>query len=168
MPPRFDMMRIDYGQNEQREIYQFIDFIQQILQVDPRKRLTPLQALSHPFITGEVTWPIPFPVAPNHQLRQFRDALLLNHGHAVSVQKPFVPRLNLKFSMQNFFKYQAPHLQRNGAESFRPALSGLPEELFYGNCQENLQSFLEESKIRFQIHQDEYMQDQIYRQSQLL
>lgn len=51
--------------------------------------------------------------------------------------------------MQEFFKYEAPHIQRNGAESFRPALFGLPEELFFGNCQETLQSFLEESKIRF-------------------
>lgn len=73
-----------------------------------------------------------------------------------------------KFNMQEFFKYDAQLIQRNGAESFRPALSALPEELFFGNCQETLKSFLEESKIRFQIHQDEYMQAQIYRQSQLL
>lgn len=151
VPPRFDQTNIQYGKREQHRIYQFVDFVTQILQVDPRKRLTPLQALAHPFITGEELMPVPHPPAPDYQLRQFREAYL---SQFVGRQTHLPPRY--KFNMQHFFATEVQQAQQNGPESFRPALGYLPEELFYGNCQEVLAKFLEESKIRFQIHQDDY------------
>lgn len=41
------------AQVEQREC--FVDFLQSLLNVDPRLRLTPLEALSHPFIAGPMS-----------------------------------------------------------------------------------------------------------------
>lgn len=58
-----------------------------------------------------------------------------------------------QFSFWEFFKNIE---QKNGRESFRPPISQLPENFFYGNCCSNTMSeFYQESKIRFQMHQDE-------------
>lgn len=54
-----------YGIPERLKIFQFIDFVQQILQIDPQKRLTPLQALHHPFITGDDSAQLPFISVPD-------------------------------------------------------------------------------------------------------
>ena len=69
----FPIDQFRYSVQHRIKIFQFIDFVQQILQLDPRKRLTPLQALSHPFITGQDSAALPFMVAPDFQLEQLRN-----------------------------------------------------------------------------------------------
>lgn len=95
-PPRPQMMHINVTVQDQLKILQFIDFVCQILQIDPKQRLTPLQALSHPFITGQEIWP-PFMPMPDHQLRLFREA---NLGRLVSDDQ--MPQKG-KFNMQQYF-----------------------------------------------------------------
>ena len=63
-----NQLPMTYGMEERLRIFQFIDFVQQILQIDPRNRLTPLQALSHPFITQDNNARLPFQAMPEQQL----------------------------------------------------------------------------------------------------
>ena len=49
--------------------------------------------------------------------------------------------------------------QKNGSQSFKPALEALPEAFFHGWCYEKLKEFYEESEIRFQIHQQSNMDE---------
>ncbi|OBZ83906.1 Serine/threonine-protein kinase ppk15 [Choanephora cucurbitarum] len=49
--PRKNMSRADI-EREMKMRRSLLDFLQKILQVDPRKRLTPQEAVAHPFITG--------------------------------------------------------------------------------------------------------------------
>lgn len=57
-----------------------------------------------------------------------------------------------KFNMSNFFSKNSMKFSQ---ESFKPPIKDLPESLFYGNCCDILTEFLQESKIHFQIYQDE-------------
>jgi serine/threonine-protein kinase PRP4 len=42
------------SESEQRKVLQLKDILEKILALDPSKRLTPAQALTHPFITEKM------------------------------------------------------------------------------------------------------------------
>ena len=81
-------------------------------------------------------------------------------------QRSISAPLPKRFSVWEFFKKIE---QTNGYESFRPPIYALPENIFYGNCCETtISEFYQESKIRFQLHQDENNLADIELQKQLL
>ncbi|KAK9427581.1 kinase-like domain-containing protein [Lipomyces doorenjongii] len=76
-------MKPDEVEREQVSRMAFIDFVQGLLNFDPRKRWTPQQAKEHPFITNE-RFSGPFTPPPIHETRPQVPAL------------PPLPALNLK------------------------------------------------------------------------
>lgn len=113
-----------------------------------------MQALSHPFITGNASAPLPFIPAPDFNLQQVRNHQLNSiRDFESAAEMPFnYKKLELTRQIStrsmNMPQLVSQSNQVNGSQSFRPSIEMLPDDWFYGFCH-NLQAYYEEAQIHF-------------------
>ncbi|CAD7929639.1 unnamed protein product [Amoebophrya sp. A120] len=116
---------------EKKRREQLLDFLKQLFQIDPAKRMTPDEALRHPFLTGQTTpvaatategapcFPTPAPV---HKQDFKSDA-------TVDAAQPFLLPPMPDLTEETLRCLDLPPDQ---PESYRPPVDALPDSYFYG------------------------------------